>query len=581
MAIHGFVDWKGKPINKKRHGRARAASFICIQTLLLNFAFIPILLNLVTYLHGTMNEDIANSSTMVNNLVGASCAFSLLGAFISDSYITRFKTILIFGPIEFMGYGLLALQAHLPSLHPPHCNINDQGENCQKVHGWNSFLLYVGLYMLALGDGCVRVSSPSLGGDQFDGEDPVEVIERTSFFNSYAFGISLGGLIGLVLLVWIQNNKGWDIGFGVSALSVLLSVLVVASGFPCYRNQIPEGSPIARTLQVLVAAFRKRNASLPENPEDLHKTPQKGTNEVEVLSHTHGFKFLDKAAIVGEHGSDNGPWSLCTVTQVEETKVVLGMIPIIISSILGSIPNGLIVSFTVQQGTTMDTRLGKIRISPANLFIIPQFFQTVMLVVYDRSIVPILRRITGYTGGITHLQRVAIGFLFAAFATCAAAVVENRRMKIVEENGLQDMTTGVPMSVFWLVVQFCCLGVVDVTSFVGLLEFFNSEAPRGMKSIGTAISWCVFGLAAFLGSITVELANKASRHGTSGRGWIEGNNLNKSHLDYFYWLLCSMQILALLNFIYWARRYTYRQNLHIQEGNLQSQSREIGSDISP
>ncbi|XP_042411316.1 protein NRT1/ PTR FAMILY 4.4-like isoform X2 [Zingiber officinale] len=484
-------------------------------------------------------------------------------------------------PPSSAGYGLLALQAHLPSLHPPHCNINDQGENCQKVHGWNSFLLYVGLYMLALGDGCVRVSSPSLGGDQFDGEDPVEVIERTSFFNSYAFGISLGGLIGLVLLVWIQNNKGWDIGFGVSALSVLLSVLVVASGFSCYRNQIPEGSPIARTLQVLVAAFRKRNASLPENPEDLHKTPQKGTNEVEVLSHTHGFKFLDKAAIVGEHGSDNGPWSLCTVTQVEETKVVLGMIPIIISSILGSIPNGLVVSLTVQQGTTMDTRLGKIRISPANLFIIPQFFQTVMLVVYDRSIVPILRRMTGYTGGITHLQRVAIGFLFAAFATCAAAVVENRRMKIVEENGLQDMTTGVPMSVFWLVVQFCCLGVVDVTSFVGLLEFFNSEAPRGMKSIGTAISWCVFGLAAFLGSITVELANKASRHGTSGRGWIEGNNLNKSHLDYFYWLLCSMQILALLNFIYWARRYTYRQNLHIQEGNLQSQSREIGSDISP
>ncbi|XP_074580436.1 protein NRT1/ PTR FAMILY 4.3-like isoform X2 [Curcuma longa] len=524
-----------------------------------------------------MHEDIANSSTMINNLVGASCAFSLVGAFISDSYITRFKTILIFGPLEFMAYGLLALQAHLPSLRPPHCNINDQGGNCEKVHGWNSFLLYIGLYMIALGDGFVRASSPSLGGDQFDGEDPVEAIQRSSFFNSYTFGISLGGLIGLILLVWIQNNKGWGIGFGVSALSVLLSVLVVASGFPYYRYQIPEGSPLTRTLQVLVAAFRKRNLSLPENPEELHKTPQKGTNEVEVLSHTQGFKFLDKAAIVGEHGSDNSPWSLCTTTQVEETKVILRMVPIIISSILGSIPNGLLLSFTVQQGTTMDTRLGNIQISPANLFVIPQLFQTVMLVVYDRSIVPFLRRITGYTGGITHFQRIAIGFLFAAFATCAAAVVENRRLKIVEENGLQNMTTGVPMSVFWLVVQYFCLGVVDVTSFVGLLEFFNSEAPRGMKSIGTAIFWCVPGLAAFVGSITVGLANKASRHGTSGRGWIEGNNLNKSHLDYFYWLLCFMQILALLNFIYWAKRYTYRQNLHFQEGNLNSQSREMAA----
>lgn len=255
--------------------------------------------------------------------------------------------------------------------------------------------------------------------------------------------------------------------------------------------------------------------------------------------------------------------------------MVLRMVPIIISSIWGTIPNGLLLSLTVQQGTTMDTRLGNIRISPANLFVIPQFFQVVMLVVYDRSIVPFLRRITGYTGGITHLQRIAIGFLFAAFAMCAAAVVENRRMKIVEEKELQNMTTGVPMSVFWLVVQFFCLGVVDVTSFVGMLEFFNSEAPRRMKSIGTAIFWCVVGLAAFMGTVTVELANKASRHGTSGRGWIEGNNLNKSHLDYFYWLLFCMQILALSNFIYWARRYNYRQNLHIREGHLHSQSREM------
>lgn len=252
------------------------------------------------------------------------------------------------------------------------------------------------------------------------------------------------------------------------------------------------------------------------------------------------------------------------------------MVPIFVSSVLGCIPNSLLLTFTVQQGTTMNTRLGKIHISPATLFVIPITFQMVMLVIYDRLIVPFLRRVTGYVCGITHLQRIGAGFVCTGLATCAAALVEKRRMRFVEENGLQDADTGVPMTVFWLSVQFFFLGCFDVTAFVGLLEFFNSEAAKGMKSIGTALFWCVIGLSAFFATITVELANKASRHGgDGGRGWLEANNLNKSHLDRFYWLLCVMQLLAFLNFLYWARKYVYRQNLRIADGKNPSQSEEM------
>lgn len=147
--------------------------------------------------------------------------------------------------------GLLALQAYLPSLHPPPCNIEAELSNCEEVHGFNTVILHIGLYTWAFSEGCIRACTPSLGADQFDHEDPSESRQQSSFFNWFTFGISLGGFIGLILIVWLENYKGWDIGFGVCALLILLGLLIVATGLPFYRNQVPEGSPLTRILQVI------------------------------------------------------------------------------------------------------------------------------------------------------------------------------------------------------------------------------------------------------------------------------------------------------------------------------------------
>ena len=68
------------------------------------------------------------------------------------------------------------------------------------------------------------------------------------------------------------------------------------------------------------------------------------------------------------------------------------------------------------------------------------------------------------------------------------------------------------MSLFWLAPQFLLLGVSDVTSFTGLLEFFNTEVPRGMKSIATALFWCDLGLASLMATLLVEIVNMVTRH---------------------------------------------------------------------
>ncbi|KAL6905898.1 hypothetical protein ACP4OV_003499 [Aristida adscensionis] len=564
MALQGLVDWRGRPVNGKRHGGVRATLFVYFLIVMANIANIPLILNLVSYLNGTMHMGIKDASTTSTNFFGAICFFSFLGAFISDSYIKRFYTVLMFAPLEIMGYTLLALQAYLPSLHPPACDIINHPTDCSTVSGRNLSLLNLGLYLIPIGEGSLRACAAALGGDQFDADDPAELRGKISFFNWFAFCISLGGFVGLIGMVWVEDNKGWGLSFVLAAIAVLLGTAVLAAGLPFYRHRNPMGSPLTRILQVFVAAFRKRNLSFPENLTELHEITDDGSaTSVEYMEKTPGFKFLDKAAVVEVDG-DTGAWSLCTVTQVEEAKIILRMLPIFLSSVLGNVPIPLLLALTVQQGATMDTRLGATNIPPASLFVVPIVFQILILVVYDRAIVPWLRRATGYAGGVTNLQRVGAGYVASATALAVAAAVERRRRN----------STSAEMSVFWLTPQFFLLGIMDVTSFVGLLEFFYSEASAGMKSIGGAIVFGVLGLASWIGSFLIQVVNRttARRGGGGGHGWLDGATLDASRLDLFYWLLAVFAVVSFLLYLLGAWMYTYRNDPRLQEAPLSPSS---------
>ncbi|CAM0904042.1 unnamed protein product [Alopecurus aequalis] len=533
MAPGGFVDWRGNTINKNRHGGVRAASFLHVMTVITNVVKIPNLLNLVTYLRGTMHMGVSGSATTATNFFGATSGFGLIGAFLSDSYITRSRTMLLFGPFMFLGYGLLALQAYLPSLHPPPCNIEAGLNTCKEVHGWNATVLYTALYMSAFGDGFIGVCLPSLGADQFDHEDPSESRQQSSFFNWYSFGYSFGGSAGIILIVWLEKYKGWDVGLGVCSILLLFGLLTVAAGLPFYRNHVPEGSPLTRILQVFVVAFRNRKLELPEKLEEAEQScTGTRTGSVDALSQTNSLKLLNKACI---NRGNNGAWSVCSATKVEETKIVLSR-------------------WHDQHQARQHP------CPPATLFVIPSIFQMIMLAVYDQFIVPFLRKRTGYVSGITHLQRVGIGFASMLLASVIAAVVERKRKESV-----------VQMSLFWLVPQVVLLGVSDVTSFTGLLEFFNSEAPRGMKTIATALFWCELGVASLMATLLVEIVNWATRHGHQG-GWLEGTSLDNSHLDLFYWVVAVVALLGFFNYLYWAKKYVYQHNPRIIETSTDQDS---------
>lgn len=182
----------------------------------------------------------------------------------------------------------LALSVSVPALRPAECF----GSVCPSSTVAQSAVFFFSLYLVALGTGGIKPCVSPFGADQFDDADSKERVKKASFFNWYFFTICSGALISSTFVVWIQDNVGWGLGFGVPAFFMGIAMVVFLSGTPLYRFQRPRGSPITRICQVLVASCRKWNLEVPTDISLLYGTQDRSyTIEGSSLSvHTDTLK---------------------------------------------------------------------------------------------------------------------------------------------------------------------------------------------------------------------------------------------------------------------------------------------------
>lgn len=96
-------------------------------------------------------------------------------------------------------------------------------------------VLHLGLYLVAIGSGGLKPCLSSLGADQFDQTHSKESRVPPVYFNWFFFSFVTGGLLGVTVLVYIQDNVGYRIGYGVCLASVAVGLCIFAAGFPLYR----------------------------------------------------------------------------------------------------------------------------------------------------------------------------------------------------------------------------------------------------------------------------------------------------------------------------------------------------------
>ncbi|CAN4108211.1 unnamed protein product [Withania somnifera] len=584
MSSTTSVDWRGKPSNPMKHGGMKAAAFVLGLQGFEIMGIAAVGNNLITYVINEMHFSLSESANIVTNFIGTIFILALLGGYLSDSYLASFWTILIFGFIELSGFILLSVQAHLPQLKPPKCNMLTDGDQCVEAKGFKALIFFVALYLVALGSGCVKPNMISHGADQFNQEDTKQSKQLSRYFNAAYFAFSMGELVALTLLVYVQTHSGMDVGFGVSAAAMALGLICLVCGTLFYRYKPPQGSIFTPIAQVLVAAFLNRKASI--SPSDARMLPG-GTQSQTIkappnanptlLLHTNRFRFLDKACTKMQDGNTTkeiSRWRLCTVRQVEQVKILISVLPIFACTIIFNTILAQLQTFSVQQGSAMNTKLTKnFHIPPASLQSIPYIILIFLVPLYDTFFVPLARKFTRHDSGITPLQRIGVGLFFATFSMVSAALMENkRRISAVESNET--------ISIFWITPQFLIFGISEMFTAVGLIEFFYKQSLNGsMQSFLTAITYCSYSFGFYLSSLLVSLVNKITSKSSSHHGgWLSDNNLNKDRLDLFYWLLAILSFLNFLNYLFWAKWYSKNGSPSAETTNQDSNSKVVGED---
>ncbi|KAG6726959.1 hypothetical protein I3842_02G107000 [Carya illinoinensis] len=517
-------------------------------------AYYGISSNLVIYLTTKLHQGTVKSSNNVTNWVGTIWITPILGAYVADAHLGRYWTFVVSSVIYISGMLILTLAVSLPSLKPPRCLESDV-ENCRKASTLQLAVFYGALYTLAVGTGGTKPNISTIGADQFDEFDQKEKAHKLSFFNWWMFSIFFGTLFANTVLVYIQDNVGWTLGYGLPTLGLAISIIIFLSGTPFYRHKVPSGSPFTRMARVIVAALRKWKVHIPNDPKELYELEleayaKKGKFRIDS---TPTLRFLTKASV--KIGSTS-PWMLCSVTQVEETKQMIRMIPILIATFIPSTMIAQIHTLFIKQGTTLDRAIGSFKIPPASLTGFVTISMLVSVVLYDRYFVRLMQRWTKNPRGVTLLQRMGIGLVIHIIIMVIASVTEKYRLSVAKDHGLVENKGQVPLTIFILLPQFLLMGIADAFLEVAKLEFFYDQAPESMKSLGTSYAMTTLGVGNFLSSFLLStVANITKAHGH--HGWIL-NNLNASHLDYYYAFFVILNFLNFIFFLIVIKFYVYK-----------------------
>ncbi|XP_009378150.2 protein NRT1/ PTR FAMILY 2.7 [Pyrus x bretschneideri] len=501
--------------------------------------------NLLVFLITKFNVKSISATKIGNVIFGTNNLLPIVGAFIADSFFGPFPVVATFSFISLLGMIILTLIASIPSLRPSTCATIGSSLTCEAPSKFQFSVLYAAISLASLGLGGTSFTIATMGADQFD-----KPHDQGVFFNWYFLALYLANVISITGIIYIQNNVGWGLGFGICFVANAIGLVVFLSGKRFYKQVKPKGSPFVFIARVLVAAIWKRKASAATS-RDTDYYYGDGTL-VDNTIPTKRFRLLNCAALKTEtdkqfDGLYARSWKLCTVKEVEDLKTLMKIMPLWSTGIFLSTPIGISTSLFVLQALTMDRHLGPQFIIPAGSFAVFNLLATtISIFIIDRFGPPKL----------TPLQRIGIGHVINIVAFIVSALIERRRLGVVREHNLMNHPGSVvPMSALWLVASLSILGIGEGFYVPGQVALFYEEFPKSLKSTATAMSSLLIGIGFFLSAAITNLVDRTT-------GWLP-NDINQGRLDNVFWMLA---VIGVVNFVYYliCTKFFKYQNQNVE-----------------
>ncbi|OMO77612.1 Proton-dependent oligopeptide transporter family [Corchorus olitorius] len=523
-----------------KKGGLRTMPFVISNETFEKVAGIGLQANMILYLRNEYHMSNATGANVLFLWSAISNFMPILGAFLSDSFLGRFRVIAL---------GTICM---FPQARPPDCKSEIIG-NCLSPKAGQLALLFSSFALMSIGAGGIRPCSLAFGADQFNNpNNPRNDRVLQSFFNWYYASVGISIMISITVIVYIQDKAGWVVGFGVPVGLMFFSTLMFLLGSPLYVKIKANKSLFTSFAQVIAASWKNRHMALP--PDDGNGCYYHKGSKL-LVTPTQKLRFLNKACVIRSpekelniDGWAIDPWSLCTVKEVEELKALIKVLPIWSTGIMLATTISQ-HTFPVLQASVMDRHLfgSNLKIPAGSFGIFAMIALTIWVAIYDRIVVPLLSKFTKRRRGLTFKERMGIGLVISCAATAVAATMESKRRAQAIRQGLADHPYAqVNMSAMWLVPQYCLIGLAEGFNAIGQIEFYYSQFPKSMASIGVALFSLGMAVGNLVGSLIVGILNEVTKkHGKVS--WVS-SNLNKGHYDYYYWLLT---ILSVINVFYY------------------------------
>ncbi|KAM0888718.1 hypothetical protein ACQ4PT_028192 [Festuca glaucescens] len=541
----------------RKKGGLRTIPFIISNEIFEKVASFGLHPNMILYLTKRYHMTAADGAMVIYLWSAMSNFLPISGAVLADVYLGRFRVIALGSIVSLSGMCMLLLTAILP-VYKKTSECAADPRDCTRLPSQLP-LLFTSLMLMSVGAGGIRPCTLAFGADQLDKKDNsvknVRILQ--TFFNWYYTVLGLSVVFAVLVIVYIQDHKGWVIGYSVPVGLMLIALTLFLLGSPFYLKADADRSVLVSIVQVLVASYKNRGEMLPPETADASGFHNKAGSRPRVP--TTMLRSMNRACVLrnpskelNADGSACDPWRLCTVQQVEDAKAVIRVLPIWSTGIIPGVIVGQQM-FPVLQASTMERRMGGVIVPPASFGVFAILTLTVWVAFYDRVLVRPLSRLTGQARGLSLRQRMGAGIALFVVAMVVAARIEGLRRAAAIAEGLQD--TGhavVRMSAMRLVPQHCLTGLAEALNLIGQLEFYYSEFPKTMSSIGVSLLALAMGVGAVLGTAIVGIVNRATAR--DGRDSWLSSNLNRGHYDYYYLLLAALSVANLMYFIWcgWA-----------------------------
>ncbi len=158
--------------------------------------------------------------------------FPLLGGYLADRYLGKYRTILYLSLVYCVGHLLLALSDTNP----------------------NGF--YAGLFLIALGSGGIKPCVSAMVGDQFDEKNKAQA---KNVFAAFYWSVNFGSFFASLFIPKVLKHYGPGVAFGLPGVLMLIATVIFWAGRKWYVIVPPTGPNPDSFLAVLWSA---RNGGL-------------------------------------------------------------------------------------------------------------------------------------------------------------------------------------------------------------------------------------------------------------------------------------------------------------------------------